>query len=207
MRNKLLLITLAGLMASCSSMSEKECLNAEWKLIGFEDASQGKPESSIGSYRKDCSKVNVVPDLNLYQQGHKEGARKYCVKTTGYQSGVSGGAYYGICPADLESIFLTAYRDGQALFVINRDIHNMQSRINRFQIDMKDRQQEIKAHEQAIVDSRSSSKERREHLDAIKQLRDQVAELQVQLDDESYSLARRQDDAQRLRLQHQRLGY
>ena len=207
MKNILLPVLIAGLLASCSSMSEKECLNAEWRLIGFEDGSQGKPDSSIGNYRKDCAKVNVVPDLNLYQQGHKEGARKYCVKTTAYQSGVSGGAYYGVCPADLEPAFLTAYRDGQALFAINRDVQNMQSRINRFQADLKDKQQEIKDHEQAIVDSYSSSKERREHLDAIKHLREQVTELQLQLDDESYSLARRLEDAHRLQLQHQRLGY
>jgi len=188
-------------------MNEKECLNAEWRLIGFEDGSQGKPESGIGNYRKDCAKVNVVPDLGRYQLGHKEGARKYCVKNIAYQAGVSGGAYYGVCPADLEQNFLNAYRAGQALFAINRDVQNSQARISRFQHDLNAMQQDIKDHERAIVDSNSSSKQRREHLDTIKNLRDQINNLQLQLDDESYSLARRQDDAQRLQSQHQRLGY
>jgi hypothetical protein len=207
MKNNLLLVLIAGLLASCASMNEKECLNAEWKLIGFEDGSQGKPESSIGNYRKDCAKVNVVPDLARYQLGHKEGARKYCVKNTAYQTGVSGGAYYAVCPADLEQNFLKAYRDGQVLFAVNRDLQNSQARINQFQNDLNALQKDIKAHEQAIVDANSSSKQRRENLDAIKALRDQVNSLQLQLDDESYLLARRQDDLHRLQLQHQRLGY
>jgi len=82
--NKLYFLCVIIGMTGCASMSKQECLNANWKTIGYEDGSRGKPETSIQAHRKACAKINITPDLPQYQQGHREGARFYCKKHTGY---------------------------------------------------------------------------------------------------------------------------
>ncbi len=207
MQMRILILVLTGMLASCASMNEQECMRADWKLIGFEDGSKGKAQSTIGNYRKDCAKVNVVPDLARYQQGHAEGARQYCVKANGYSAGVSGGAYYGICPKNQEPVFLAAYRDGQQLYFLQRDARNMQSAVDRDQKDLEACQEKIKVREQDIISSHSTSTERREALDDLADLRKQLVDYQSQLERDQRQLHHLQRDANSLQLEHQRMGY
>ena len=65
LRRPLLLITFLVLSA-CASISEEECLSADWYSLGVEDGSKGYPLSRIGNYRKDCAEVGVAPDAVLY---------------------------------------------------------------------------------------------------------------------------------------------
>jgi len=204
---RILLLLGLALLASCATMNEQECLKADWRLIGFEDGSQGKPQSAIGSYRKACAKASVVPELSRYQQGHLEGARQYCVRPNAYRAGVSGGAYYGICPKDLEPAFLTAYRDGQQLYFIQRDVRKLQSSIDRRQKEMDATQEQIKQHEQMIVDAKSSAKERRAALAELATLRQQLADYKVQQKQDKRALRQLERDANSLQLVHQQMGY
>lgn len=195
------------LMSGCTSMSKEECLNADWKMVGLEDGMRGSPESTIGTYRKDCAKINVVPNLAQYQQGHREGARKYCTVTKGYEVGKSGGAYYYVCPADLEPRFLTAYKRGQELYDITRQIKKLETAINNAESRITDIQSDIKSHEQAIVDAGSSSTTRREHLADIKELQRESSELQRLIDHNTREIALFDADYQHLQNQHRQQGY
>ncbi len=199
----LALFTLVG----CASLSKEECLNANWKLIGFEDGSKGKAESTIGSHRKSCAKVNVTPDLEQYRTGHSEGVRKFCVGTIAYPLGVSGGTYYGVCPADMEPGFLRAYRAGQALHAITRQINDVESAINGFDKDIHALEDDIKEHEKIIVDEGSSSKIRREQLRIIGDLRRQITTLETRITDAQQDMYRLQRDYQYTQNQHSRMGY
>lgn len=201
------LLSFGVLTSGCASLSKQECLTADWKLIGFEDGSQGKPESTIGAHRKSCAKVNVTPDLARYQQGHREGARKYCVKTTAYPLGVNGGAYYGVCPADLEPAFLNAYRAGQELYSITREISNVQSHINDYDEDIHALEADIEEHEKIIVESGSSSKTRREQLRIIDDLRRQITNLELNISDAQKDVRMLQLDYQDVQRKHRSLGY
>lgn len=200
-----LLISL--LLNGCASMSKEECLNADWKMVGLEDGMKGNPESTIGTYRKDCAKIRVVPNLELYQQGHREGARKYCTQAKGYEVGKSGGAYYHVCPADLEPRFLTAYKHGQELYEITRQMQQLETAITNAESRMSDIQRDIKSHEQAIVDAGSSSSTRREHLADIKELQRELGELERVIDHNTREIALFDADYQHLQSQHRKQGY
>ncbi len=207
MQKQILILSLLVFLASCASMNEQECVKADWKLIGFEDGSKGKAQSTIGNYRKDCAKVNVVPDLARYQQGHAEGAKQYCVKANGYSAGVSGGAYYGICPKNQEPAFLAAYRDGQQLYQLQRDARNLQSTIDSEQNDLAACQEKINQREQDIVNNRSTANERREALNELAELRKQLTQYQTQLERDQHELRHLQRDVNELQLEHGRMGY
>jgi hypothetical protein len=204
---RFLLALLVSIMIGCESLSKKECLNANWRLIGFEDGSQGKQESTIGAHRKACAKVSVTPDLEEYQRGHREGARKYCVKTTAYNVGVSGGAYYGVCPADLEPGFLKAYQTGQELYNITRQIAAVQADIDRYDEDIHALEADIAEHEKIIVDAASSSKTRREQLRIIDDLRYQITGAELNIAGAEQELRALQMDYQHVQNQHRKMGY
>lgn len=61
--NALLIVAILSGLSACASMSKDECLNANWKTIGYEDGSLGRPETTIQAHRKACAKINVTPDL------------------------------------------------------------------------------------------------------------------------------------------------
>ncbi len=59
---------------------------------------------------------------NEYIKGYNEGVERYCTKTGGFQSGLQGDAYQGICPEELEESFLVGYRAGADLFSADADL-------------------------------------------------------------------------------------
>ena len=112
--NFVLVVALAGL-GGCASMSADECLTMDWATIGFEDGSRGYTADRLGSHRKACAKHGVTPDLAAYQSGHAQGIEAFCQPGRGFNFGVNGGGYAGVCPAHLEQEFLEAYSRSQAL--------------------------------------------------------------------------------------------
>ena len=206
--HKRILLTFGVLvLAGCATMNEEECRNADWTLIGFEDGSNGKSQSVIGDYRKDCAKTNVVPDLKAYQQGHAQGVRQYCVKNRGYQVGVSGVTYNNVCPPDLEPDFIAAYRLGLELYSIRRDINNLQHAVQQGQTDLDTCNQSISDQEKVLVSTNSTAEQRLQALSTMKDLQQQRDDLLAQVDSDGHRLKRLQRDAERMRLQHQSLGY
>ncbi len=71
----LIILSIVG----CATMDKDECLVADWRLVGFQDGAQGKSAAAIGTYREDCASYRVVPDLDAYQAGRREGLLQYCV--------------------------------------------------------------------------------------------------------------------------------
>jgi hypothetical protein len=107
------LIALA--LTGCASMSKDECLNVDWRTVGYEDGAAGRSGEAIGQHRKACAAAGVVPNLDAYRAGRAEGLREFCRPQNGYRVGLSGMSYGGICPEDLAPAFLQAYDAGQEL--------------------------------------------------------------------------------------------
>jgi len=132
---------LIGLAAGgCATMDKDECLVADWRLIGFQDGVQGKSAAAVGTYRKDCAGYHVVPDLDAYQAGRREGLQQYCVPANGFRLGDAGRAYNAVCPAANERAFRGAYNTG-------RDIYLARSRVNSTQSQIQQKQQAIQSLE------------------------------------------------------------
>ncbi len=134
----MLLILLSA--AGCATMDKDECLVADWRLIGFQDGAQGKSAAAVGTYREDCASYHVVPDLDAYQAGRREGLVQYCVPANGYRLGDSGHAYAAVCPAETERAFRAAYNTG-------RDIYSARSEVNSTHSLIQSKQQAIQSLE------------------------------------------------------------
>jgi hypothetical protein len=108
----LMLLWLAGTITGCASMSKKDCENANWHAIGYNDGARGIQPGHLNVYSQRCAEYKIVPDAGAYQAGWNEGIRSYCTNANGYQAGAAGLAYNNICPADVAPAYLAGYRQG-----------------------------------------------------------------------------------------------
>ncbi|MBD3646785.1 MAG: DUF2799 domain-containing protein, partial [Pseudomonadales bacterium] len=94
-------IAVIGLMVlgGCASLSKDECINADWRLIGYEDGLNGAPKSRIAQHRKACADHDVVPNKASYDAGYEEGILSYCSYSRGERAGQYGRRAEDVCPA------------------------------------------------------------------------------------------------------------
>lgn len=119
------LAVLAVLLSSCASMSEQECLTANWLDQGFRDGRNGEPLTRIEDHRQACAKVGVTPDQRLYFKGRDQGVLLYCTPDNAIQEGRLGRAYRNACPAHLEHRFLLAYEQGKQIYDVEQHIEKL----------------------------------------------------------------------------------
>jgi ribosome modulation factor len=109
-------------MTGCSSMSKKECINANWYQLGFQDGRAGAASSSVQGYVQTCSKHDISINQTDYLDGHAEGIRTFCQPNNGYQIGLRGRSLPQVCPADMQKSFSEAHAKGYTEYKIKQDI-------------------------------------------------------------------------------------
>jgi hypothetical protein len=202
----LILLFLFACISGCATMSKEECKQADWYLKGVEDATQGYPLDRVVEHGKACARVNVVPDMKDYREGHAKGARLYCVPEKGYSEGRNGTAYNGICPAELESKFLRAYGDGQELYTIQRNIERMTGEISSNNSRIDNIYNEISQLKREIVNS-NDEKDRRYKMRRIDELQNEVRNLDLDSARAARELDLFKNDYHVVEDKHYRKGY
>ena len=135
MKVALLLMGMALTVSSCSTMSPQECKGANWKNVGYEDGSKGKPRR-LSNYVKDCAEAKVKPDRNLYISGYRAGEKVYCTYDNGLERGKKGNSASGVCNTPgLRHNFIRGYTKGEKQYKITSKIKNKQNEIDK--IDRK----------------------------------------------------------------------
>lgn len=137
----------AVLVSSCASMSEQECLSANWLDQGFRDGRSGQPLTRFQEHRQACAKVGVRPDQRLYLQGREQGVVHYCTPDNALEEGRLGRQYRNACPARLEHDFLLAYEQG-------KQVYDAEQRIEKLNRESKQLEQRLKTDQDK--DSRRS---------------------------------------------------
>ena len=128
-----LLLGIAGMLTACASMSEQECLTANWVDQGYRDGSRGYPASRIYDHQEACAKVGVRPNQPLYTQGRNQGIEEYCQPENGWREGRLGNTYRNACPAHLESAFLRQYHEGARVYEAERYVAELHNRLRRLE--------------------------------------------------------------------------
>ena len=49
--------------SGCATMSKEECLVANWREVGFTDASQGYTQDRVAEHRSACAEAKVTVNL------------------------------------------------------------------------------------------------------------------------------------------------
>ncbi len=66
-------VVMLMLASGCATMSEEECLVADWHAIGYEDGAAGLQVAQLGKRREACAEYGVRPDTAAYRAGRDEG--------------------------------------------------------------------------------------------------------------------------------------
>ena len=127
-------------VASCATMSESECLYADWYAIGLEDGARGRHVSHVGKRRKACADAGVMPDMARYEEGRAIGLEQYCTMRNGLAIGKSGRGYGNVCPVHLASDFMDGYQLG-------REIHSLTVQMNKRRADMAKLEYDLESDE------------------------------------------------------------
>ena len=154
-------VIMAGMLSACASMSESECLTADWGAIGYEDGSRGATVSAVTSRRQACAKkAGITVDMDAYLAGRQQGLRQFCTPTNAYSLGSRGGAYYGVCNGPEEEEFVYAYEAGKQLYYLESNVARAANAIQQAHSDLRAAEHNIAHTEAALISPKTPMRDR-----------------------------------------------
>jgi hypothetical protein len=138
-------------LGGCATLDKNECLTADWRSIGYEDGAKGYQASRIGSHRKACAKHGIAPDFEQYESGRRQGLNEWCTPRIGYQQGVQGRAYNGVCPSHLEGSFVKAHAYGRDVYTYASEIKRQEKILKQMYADLDTLNVDLKSMEQELI--------------------------------------------------------
>lgn len=113
---KILSIAALSLIAACGTVetdvASNDCSTPNWKSLGFQDGIRGLDSGAFGTRDQACSQQEREGRREAYQVGYNDGVAKFCTAKNGFNQGVTGYVYTGICPIALEDNFVKALKAG-----------------------------------------------------------------------------------------------
>lgn len=173
-------VVILSTLSGCASLNKQECLNANWRTIGFEDGSRGYPASRIGSHRSACAEHGIAPDLAAYTAGHEQGLQQFCTPRNGYLVGLRGQQHANLCPDQLQPAFREANDYGMGIYQLERDFGQLRQTDKSLSNDIAAIDQKIEVIN-AKLSNRDNHNPRNSTIEAeIRQLKDQYQRLKFQ---------------------------
>ena len=146
-------VVFVAVALSCATLSENECLEADWFEVGRRDGSLGKQRSIFRDHYNACLEYQVRADRKAYYEGRAEGLNFFCTKQNGFEQGRRGRSYGHVCPVELESDFLAGYTQG-------KDLYKYVSKVNALEKRLKNIEDRIREKEKLLSSSELSDDKR-----------------------------------------------
>ncbi len=163
------LLPAAAALSACASLSEEECLAANWRVIGFEDGVAGRGLDYIAQHREACAEVGVVPDLERWRIGREQGLLEYCTPDNAYRIGRRGGRINAVCPGRLEAAMRRPFDIGRQYYDIGREIDGLER-------DVRDAERRLA--ELAAPKNDAEAREARRLRREVRRLEDRIDDLE-----------------------------
>ena len=183
-------VVAAFAISGCASMSSEECAMSDWSAVGYEDGAQGYTTERFSSRRKACAKHGVTADFRAYQEGRDEGLVEFCQPSRGYNLGVNGRTYNGVCDVALEEEFLDAYQVGHQLYSLRSNVNSANSRIAARERELNRIAKEIRAKEALLIGDETTTQDRILFLADLKNLSERTGELEAEIEQLVHDRAR-----------------
>ena len=180
-RKSVLWLLVAVLLQGCASMSEAECLNADWTVVGEIDGQQGRALSVLDDYRRDCADYGVVPDPQAYLAGRESGLMLYCTSDNGYREGRSGARLEADCPAALATDFQQSYQLGQDVYNSLSNLRLSADSIRSQRAELDDLRTRRTAQERSLAEDELTDEEAAAKRDEIASMSDRIDDLRDQI--------------------------
>ena len=134
----------AAALGGCASMSESECQHADWYQKGVQDGRDGQTRDRVEDHAKACGKVGISPDESRWQAGWIEGLSRYCRPANGWQLGLKGEYYRGVCADQPDgAAFEDNYQTAKRLYDIGQQIDRNYREMQRLERDLSEAKLDI----------------------------------------------------------------
>lgn len=195
MRAVIILLASLAISACASGMSEKECLYADWRAIGYEDGAAGRDAGAISHQRAACAdKARVTPDMEAYIAGREAGLNQFCRPMNGFDYGSRGNRYAGACQGRNEAAFVASYEKGLALYGYVSRLEEARAALANAHADLDRLQQEIAANETALKSPATPHPARVDHVAALKHLTEERAKMRAAMRNLALDVNAAEDD-------------
>jgi len=194
-----ILIVCVLLASGCATLDRDECLVADWRLIGFQDGVAGKSATAMDNYRKDCASYSVVPDLDDYQAGRKEGLLQYCQPDNGFRLGAAGHSYSPVCSVTAGAEFRAAYNQGREIYLVRSDVNSTHAQIHKKQHALKHLKGDKGDKLGTLVQDGLNSEQRLLLIYEVSEIEKDMDVLEVEISDLQYVLEDKQAHLEHLR--------
>ena len=170
-------------MSGCATMSGDECMATDWSAVGYEDGARGYTTERFSGHRKACAKHGITADFGAYQSGREQGLVEYCQPGRGFDVGVNGSRYYGVCPANQEADFLDAYNVGYHLYTLRSNVNRAASAIAAKERDLENVEDAMLHKEAALIDRETTIEQRIILIAELKDLSEDTGRLEAEIQD------------------------
>jgi hypothetical protein len=188
-----------ALLCGCATLDKSECIHADWQSIGYEDGARGFKTSHIGRHRKACAKYGVIPDIDRYESGRRQGLLEWCTPRNGYRLGTQGKLYNGECPPDLAPDFMAAISQGRALRDYQSEIKKQENQLKKLAAEQATIDETINALEADLIRDGVSPRRRMTLLSQIRRLEADQRNINRDIKDMEHTLEDMQTHFHRLR--------
>ncbi len=102
----------------------------DWYEAGRRDGAQGQPAKDPAKLGGGCGFNATSNPYQLYSQGRNAGLSEYCTPDNAFHIGKTQLSYNkGVCPAFLETEFLSSLARGQKVSELERENHKIEQQI------------------------------------------------------------------------------
>ena len=124
------LILLMMMGTGCATLSEHQCAKEDWHTIGYNDGVNGYQHTRMDTHQKACAEYGIVIDRTEYLAGYDKGLQQYCIPLNGYQVGLAGETYLGICTGPLAEEFIKHYQGGKREYDIRQRLDEIEKKVD-----------------------------------------------------------------------------
>jgi len=181
--NVIAIALLTLVMSGCATMSGDECMATDWSAVGYEDGARGYTTERFSGHRKACAKHGITADFGAYQSGRDQGLVEYCQPGRGFDVGVNGGRYYGVCPANQEPDFVDAYNVGYHLYTLRSNVNRAASAIAARERELQNVEDAMLHNEAALIDRETTIEQRIILIAELKDLSEDTGRLEAEIQD------------------------
>lgn len=191
-----MVVAVMGLaLAACETMSAEECAVADWRAVGFNDASSNGADR-FSARAESCAEKGISADQGAYASGFADGMTRFCQPPNGFQFAMRGGSFSGSCPPDLQYDFYAAYNDGRRVHEAQSEISTAESEFEQLRRRYNNFEEDIR-NAQAALNAATTEEDRRRFRDEIEAYRRERRDMEDDLDHAErrvYFARRRLDD-------------
>ena len=129
--------------------TDESCEITSWMQQGIEDGSNGYLVTQFDDRVAACATHKVVPNIAAYAKGHKQGIKKYCTQSSGFQAALKKDfVYNGVCTKETAVGFITGMNQAQKLALLKEKVKQSKSTIQQQEITVQNLKKLIANSEQ-----------------------------------------------------------